>query len=153
MKKIHLITLAMAAMMLCPMTTMAQKKQKKEKAQTQVVQRDTVEVLTERAQKGDDKAQNTLGSWYYTGTRVKQDYETAASYYAQGVDSGDLTSYYYLGLLYKQGLGVEQDYGKAAELFSSVAASDNKSATGASMRMSINKRRTAMCSPSYMPDT
>ena len=41
-----------------------------------------------------------------------------------------ITSGYYLGLLYKQGLGVEQDYAKAAELFASVEASENKSATG-----------------------
>ena len=33
-------------------------------------------------------------------------------------------------MLYEQGLGVEQDYKKAAELFTAVAGSDNKSATG-----------------------
>ena len=57
-------------------------------------------------------------------------YEKAAEYYAKGVEAGDLTSGYYLGLLFKQGLGVEQDYAKAAELFASVEASENKSATG-----------------------
>ncbi len=61
---------------------------------------------------------------------VEQNYEQAASWYEKGVDGGDLTSGYYLGLLYEQGLGVEQDYEKAAEYFASVAASENKSATG-----------------------
>ena len=46
------------------------------------------------------------------------------------MEAGDLTSGYYLGLLYAHGLGVEQDYTQAAKLFASVAASENKSATG-----------------------
>ena len=79
---------------------------------------------------GNKKAARYVGLMYEQGLGVEQDYALAASWYEKGVGSGDLTSGYYLGLLYKQGLGVDQDYGKAAGYFASVAASENKSATG-----------------------
>ena len=79
---------------------------------------------------GNKKAARYVGLLYEQGLGVEQDYALAASWYEKGVNAGDLTSGYYLGLLYKQGLGVDQDYEKAAEYFASVAASENKSATG-----------------------
>ena len=79
---------------------------------------------------GNRKAARYVGLMYEQGLGVDQDYAQAASWYEKGVGAGDLTSGYYLGLLYAQGLGVDQDYEKAAELFESVAASENKSATG-----------------------
>ena len=79
---------------------------------------------------GNKKAARYIGFLYEQGLGVEQDYALAASWYEKGVGAGDLTSGYYLGLLYKQGLGVAQEYGKAAEYFASVAASENKSATG-----------------------
>ena len=79
---------------------------------------------------GNMKAARYVGLMYEQGLGVEQDYALAASWYEKSVGAGDLTSGYYLGLLYAQGLGVEQDYEKAAEYFASVAASENKSATG-----------------------
>ena len=79
---------------------------------------------------GNKKAARYVGLMYEQGLGVEQDHAQAASWYEKGVEAGDLTSGYYLGLLYKQGLGVDQDYKKAAEYFASVAASENKSATG-----------------------
>ena len=79
---------------------------------------------------GNKKAARYVGLLYEQGLGVEQDYVQAAFWYEKGVSAGDLTSGYYLGLLYKQGLGVEQDYKKAAEYFTSIAASENKSATG-----------------------
>ena len=70
------------------------------------------------------------GLLYEQGLGVEQDYAQAASWYKKGVEASDLTSGYYLALLYKQGLGVGRDYEKAADYFASVAASENKSATG-----------------------
>lgn len=79
---------------------------------------------------GNKKAARYVGLLYEQGLGVEQDYALAVFWYEKGVNAGDLTSGYYLGLLYKQGLGVDQDYAKAAEYFASVAASENKSATG-----------------------
>lgn len=79
---------------------------------------------------GNKKAARYVGLLYEQGLGVEQDYAQAASWYEKGISAGDLTSGYYLGLLYEQGLGVDQDYEKAAEYFASVAASENKSATG-----------------------
>ena len=79
---------------------------------------------------GNKKAARYVGLLYEHGLGVEQDYAQAAFWYEKGVSAGDLTSGYYLGLLYKQGLGVEQDYKKAAEYFTSIAASESKSATG-----------------------
>ena len=108
MKKVHLMILAMAAMMLCPMSGMAQKKQKKQTAQTE--QKDTVAILTERAQKGDDKAQNTLGNWYYTGKFVKQDYETALKYWALSAKQNNAEAIGNMAMCYQLGRGTKADY-------------------------------------------
>ena len=89
-----------------------------------------LELFNTAYEAGNMKAARYIGMVYEQGLGVEQDYSKAAEYYAAGVEAGDLTSGYYLGLLYVQGLGVEQDYTKAAELFASIAASDNKSATG-----------------------
>ena len=82
------------------------------------------------AEAGGMKASRYVGMLYEQGLGVEQDCALAAEWYAKGVVAGDLTSGYYLGLLYAEGRGVAQDYGKAAELFTSVAGSENKSATG-----------------------
>lgn len=126
MKKIHFVTLALAAMTLCPMTGMAQKKQKKQKEQVQVVQRDTVEVLTERAQKGDDKAQNTLGNWYYTGNHVKQDYETALKYWALSAKQNNMEAVGNMAMCYQLGRGTKADSTMAVKLYKKAIAGGNE---------------------------
>lgn len=123
MKKVHLMILAMAAMMLCPMSGMAQKKQKKQKAQTE--QKDTLTVLTERAQKGDDKAQNTLGNWYYTGNRVKQDYETALKYWALSAKQNNAEAIGNMAMCYQLGRGTKADSTMAVKLYEKAIAGGN----------------------------
>ena len=90
--------------------------------------------MAESEHKGgrNDDSMNLLneGIAFMNGNGVEQDYAQAAPWYEKGVEAGDLTSGYYLGLLYAQGLGVDQDYKKTAEYSASVAASENKSATG-----------------------
>lgn len=40
--------------------------------------RDSIMRVVRQAEQGDLAAINTLGSWYYTGTNLQQDYRTAA---------------------------------------------------------------------------
>ena len=124
MKKVHLMILAMAAMMLCPMSGMAQKKQKKQTVQTE--QKDTVAILTERAQKGDDKAQNTLGNWYYTGKFVKQDYETALKYWALSAKQNNAEAIGNMAMCYQLGRGTKTDSTMAVKLYEKAITSGNK---------------------------
>ena len=79
---------------------------------------------------GNKKAPRYIGQMYEEGLGLPRDCGEAAACYARGVAMGDLTSGYRLGLLYRDGRGVPRDLQKAAALFASVAASDNKAATG-----------------------
>lgn len=145
MKKIHFISLAMVALMFCPMTAMAQKKQKKQKEQAQVVQRDTVEVLTERAQKGDDKAQNTLGSWYYTGTRVKQDYETALKYWALSAKQNNMEAIGNMAMCYQLGRGTKADSTMAVKLYKKAITGGNKAVLQQHIDLADKKNNLFSC--------
>ena len=124
MKKIHFISFVLMALLLSPMSAMAQKKKKAVKAQTE--QRDTVAVLTERAQKGDDKAQNTLGSWYYSGIRVKQNYETALKYWALAARQNNMEAIGNMAMCYQLGRGTEADSAMAVKLYQKAIAGGNK---------------------------
>jgi uncharacterized protein len=84
-----------------------------------------------KAQKGDAKAQATVGWDFYNGIGVIQDYTEAVKWYREAAEQNNADAQYSLGSFYGRGQGVTQDYGemvkwyhKAAEQGLAVAQSD-----------------------------
>lgn len=66
-----------------------------------------------RAEQGDPKAEFDLGTRYYYGRGVPQDYPEAARWYRKAADQGNAKAQFYLGSMYRDGKGVSQDYSEA----------------------------------------
>src|SRR5262249_16516967 len=58
------------------------------------------------AQRGDARAQATLGFMYANGRGVPQSYDVAVDWYLAAAEQGDPTGQYLLGLMYDKGFGV-----------------------------------------------
>src|SRR5882672_1450316 len=56
-----------------------------------------------KAEKGDAEAQAELGSRYYHGSGVKQDYEVAVKWFRQSAEQGNLRGQAFLALCYEAG--------------------------------------------------
>ena len=65
------------------------------------------------AEQGHALAQSCLGSCYYSGQGVSQDYAEAAKWYEKAAEQGDEDAQIYLGGCYGSGKGVHRDYTKA----------------------------------------
>ena len=73
--------------------------------------------LQELIDQGDAQAQTDLGSMYYLGEGVRQDYAKAVEWFEKAANQGNSSAQSNLGLMYYQGLGVSQDYAKAVDLY------------------------------------
>ncbi len=74
------------------------------------------------AEKMDDAyAQNNLGSWYYKGKGVKQDYAEAARWFRKAADQGNAIAQSNFASQYEEGKGVKQDYAEAARWYRKAA--------------------------------
>ena len=69
------------------------------------------------ANDGDSMAQNNLGSMYYNGEGVPQDYKEAVKWYRMSAEQGNARGQYNLGVMYYNGDGVPQDYKEAAKWY------------------------------------
>jgi hypothetical protein len=65
------------------------------------------------AERGDAKAQNTLGLKYQRGQGVIQDYKTAFKWYKKAAEQGYAQAQINLGVLYAEGKGVAQNRHRA----------------------------------------
>lgn len=81
-----------------------------------------IELLRQAAEQGDAVAQFQLGTAYYTGQSVQQDFQEAIKWYRKVAEQGFAIAQHNLGLAYSRGEGVPQDdkqaaywYRKAAE--------------------------------------
>jgi len=80
--------------------------------------RDSIMRVVRQAEQGDLAAINTLGSWYYTGTNLQQDYRTAARLWATAAKKDHPAAIGNLALCYRTGNGVSApDSTRAAELY------------------------------------
>jgi len=61
------------------------------------------------ADRGNSRAQASLGFMYANGQGVPQNYGEAAVWYARSAAQGNPTGQYFLGLLYDKGFGVPPD--------------------------------------------
>lgn len=65
------------------------------------------------ARGGDHAAQNVLGTLYYHGLGVEQDYGQAKYWYAKAADAGNTKAQINMGLMYRQGFGGNLDLPRA----------------------------------------
>jgi len=117
MKKMSLIGLFLAAMMLLAVPANAVKKQKKQQPTPEQLAADSLARLTERAQQGDDKAMNTLGTWYFIGKNVQVNQERALRYWALAAQKNNAEAIGNMAMCYQQGKGTKQDSAMAVKLY------------------------------------
>jgi hypothetical protein len=70
-------------------------------------------ILTPLAEQGDAGAQAYLGTMYYLGKGVMQDYAHAANLIHRAAQQGNVSAQFMLGVFYLQGIGVSLDYSEA----------------------------------------
>ena len=69
------------------------------------------------ASKGNSKALNRLGDFYFYGIECRKDYLKAKEFYEKSAEKGNRIALYNLGNLYFKGNGVKYDYFKAKKYF------------------------------------
>lgn len=78
---------------------------------------DSIQNIIRMADQGDAKAQNLVGSWYFSGKNVQQDYEKAEHYWHLAANQGNALAMGNVGLCYQYGYGVEKDSIAALRLY------------------------------------
>jgi hypothetical protein len=73
------------------------------------------------AEQGSADAQFRLGTIYYFGQGIPQDYQEAAIWYRKAAEQGSAYAQFNLGIMYYRGLGVLRDYREAAQWFTRAA--------------------------------
>ena len=73
------------------------------------------------AEKGDAKAQTSLGQMYRFGNGVEQDDKAAVKWFHKSAEQGHPTGQVCLAQMYRDGKGVKQDYKKAIEWLTKAA--------------------------------
>ena len=73
--------------------------------------------LVTQAEEGNAQAQYKLGSYYYSGHGVTQDYDRAVMWWKRAAEQGVADAQCNLGVCYKFGRGVAQDYAEAAKWY------------------------------------
>jgi hypothetical protein len=66
----------------------------------------TLTQIRQSADNGDASAQFSLGSKYYTGEGVQQDFAEAVAWFRKAADQGDATAQHSLGTSCRKGQGV-----------------------------------------------
>ncbi len=80
------------------------------------------------ANQGNVTAQLTLGSTYYNGKFVPQDYTRAVKWFRLAAQQGDATAQNFLALMYLNGQGIPQNLVRAY-MWSNLAAASGKETT------------------------
>lgn len=78
---------------------------------------DSLKLIVSDAKSGDATAMNEVGSWYYTGTHVLQDYDKAFEWWKKASIKADINAIANLGKCYRYGHGVEKDSVDAVRLY------------------------------------
>ena len=76
-----------------------------------------VDALRARAARGDAEAQLDLGTAYFNGDLVRQDYAEAARWYRLAAEQGYADAQTDLAFVLSEGLGVSQDLTEAAHFY------------------------------------
>ena len=78
-----------------------------------------------KGENGDAIAQDTLGTWYYTGTSVSKNYAEAVKWWRKAAEQGNASGQYGLGICYWNGNGVSKDTTEAAKWYRKSAEQGN----------------------------
>lgn len=79
--------------------------------------RDSLNVIMDKAKAGDASAMNEVGTWYYMGKHVKQDYAQAYEWWKKSSLKSNVRAIANLGMCYQLGRGVERDSVDAVRLY------------------------------------
>lgn len=79
--------------------------------------RDSLNVIMDKAKAGDASAMNEVGTWYYTGKHVNQDYAQAYEWWKKASLKSNVRAIANLGMCYQLGRGVERDSVDAVRLY------------------------------------
>ena len=82
-----------------------------------------LELAQPAAERGDSTAMLTLGTLYFRGEGVRQDYAAALKWWRAAAALGDIRAQANIGILFRDGLGVERNYDEAIKWFELAAAS------------------------------
>ncbi len=77
----------------------------------------SLNLLIDKANKGDPNAQYDLGWHYCDGNGVGQDYKKAIEWYTKAAEQENVDAQFELGRMYLYGCGVPKDYKEAAKWF------------------------------------
>ena len=86
------------------------------------------------AQHGNADAQYNVGSLYFNGMGVKNDFKQAFEWYHKAALQGKAKAQYILGLMYQNGLGVQQDNKQSIDWYKKAATQGSESALQAIKR-------------------
>lgn len=89
---------------------------------------DAIDLCKQLAALGDATAQWFLGTRYFTGKGVSQDYLQAEKWFQLSAAQGNARAQFFLGLMYYDGNGVAQDYREALKWYRLAARQGNESA-------------------------
>lgn len=103
--------IATALILLSPLAAAAQS------TESEPVSRDSIMVVVQAAKASDPEALNIMGTWYYLGQNLEQDYTLAARMWAKAASMGNVEAIGNLGVCYQYGRGVEADSVKAMGLY------------------------------------
>ena len=76
---------------------------------------DNIDQIRQEAEQGVNGAQLVLGTLYYHGKGVPQDYKEAAKWFRLAAVQGNILAQFNLGFMYANGQGVPQDYREAVK--------------------------------------
>jgi tetratricopeptide (TPR) repeat protein len=82
-----------------------------------------LELAQPAAERGDSTAMLTLGTLYFRGEGVRQDYAAALKWWRAAAALGNIRAQNSIGILFRDGLGVERNYDEAIKWFELAAAS------------------------------
>ncbi|MBR4365839.1 MAG: sel1 repeat family protein [Bacteroidaceae bacterium] len=95
----------------------AQKKRAANKPNKTEVKKDTLTVIRERVEKGDDVAMNILGSWYYSGQYVQKDYREAVKWFSKSAEKNNMFGIGNFAMCFQTGNGITKDSVMAVKLY------------------------------------
>jgi TPR repeat protein len=97
-------------------------------AETQIKQKNSIDVLNEAALSGDVDAQFDLGMCYYEGEGVDIDHTQASIYFQLAAEKGDADAQYSLATLFLKGEGVEKNTSRALIWYQQAAQKNHPNA-------------------------
>lgn len=118
MRNKHILFVLLGAFCLA-IPVSAQKNAVKVKKIKTSVNADSLEVrkLIDAAKKGDAESQNTLGTYYYAGKKVKQNYDVALKWFSMAGKQKHVKAIANMGLCYQLGHGIKKDSLMAVKLY------------------------------------